>query len=121
LKRVLFLDDELEILELVEELFEMAGLEAVTASNPKAALDLLEKESFDAIVSDIVMPEMSGIEFFHIVKDKGKLVSPFVFITGFAAENEKIDELIGNGVDKLFLKPLQIYEIAEYIKKRCEE
>ena len=115
--KVLVVDDEQDILDLVDELFSMAEFEVVTRTSASEALELIANEKFDAIVSDIVMPEISGLQFFETLKEKGQLVHPFVLITGYANENPEAEALVGNGVDKIFVKPLQFYEIAEYLKR----
>ncbi len=116
--KILVVDDEEDILELAEELFEMANFEVVTELNAVDAVKALEGGlKVDAIVSDLVMPEMSGIEFFKKLKELDLLVHPFLFVTGYANENPEAEELLSEGVSKIYLKPMQIYEIAEYISK----
>ena len=94
----------------------MANFEVVTQLKAIDAVKELEGGlKVDAIVSDLVMPDMNGIEFFKALKEKNLLVKPFVFVTGYANENPEAEALLKEGVDKIYLKPMQIYEIAEYI------
>jgi CheY-like chemotaxis protein len=120
--KILVVDDEEDILELAEELFEMANFSVVSKSSAVEALAFLEAgEKVDAIVSDLVMPDMNGIEFFKALKAKNLLVEPFVFVTGYASENPELEELVKQGVAKIYLKPMQIYEIAEFISKELNQ
>jgi putative nucleotidyltransferase with HDIG domain len=72
MKRALFVDDERESLEALKGMLERQGLpwEAAFATSGKSALDLLSKESFDAIISDIRMPEMDGAALLKIACER---------------------------------------------------
>jgi CheY-like chemotaxis protein len=116
--RALIVDDDGDILDLAAELFSMSDIEAFPCSSAQAAIEALETETFDAIVCDIVMAGMTGLEFHKAIKANGTLVRPFVFISGYSSENPEAEALVASGdVDKIFLKPLQFYEIADYIKR----
>jgi DNA-binding NtrC family response regulator len=60
--RILLVDDEKEFTRILSERMETRGLTVVTAKNGPAALKKAEKERFDAIILDMFMPEMDGIE-----------------------------------------------------------
>ncbi len=60
--KVLLVDDEKEFTRILSERMETRGLTVVTAKNGPAALKKAEKERFDAIILDMLMPEMGGIE-----------------------------------------------------------
>jgi len=62
LPRILIVDDEAAIRSLLETAFERHGYEVRTASNGAEAVDLCGIESFDAVVSDVVMPGMNGYD-----------------------------------------------------------
>jgi CheY-like chemotaxis protein len=63
-KRVLVIDDELTTTELLQELLEKEGYEAVTASDGREGLEHLEEaeEAFDLVLCDVMMPFMSGVQ-----------------------------------------------------------
>lgn len=63
--RVLVVDDELQIADLVREVLEWEQYEAQVAQNGQAALDLLATFPADLIISDVMMPVMTGIELCH--------------------------------------------------------
>lgn len=61
--RILVVDDESHILQIVASVLERAGYETITALGPRQALDIITiRGAFDLVVSDIVMPEMCGPE-----------------------------------------------------------
>jgi len=61
-KRILLVDDEADFLDVVGEFLQEQGYDVVTAPNGAAALDILQKEAFDLLLSDINMPGMKGFE-----------------------------------------------------------
>lgn len=62
MKRLLIVEDELDIAETLKAMFEDEGYEVWTAGNGRQALELLEREPVDLVITDIMMPVMSGEE-----------------------------------------------------------
>ena len=96
--RVLYVDDELGLLEIAKLYLEESGEFSVTTiDSVSAALDLLGKEKFDVIISDYQMPGMDGIEFLVEVRTRfGKI--PFILFTGKGRE-EVVIQAINSGAD----------------------
>jgi two-component system NtrC family sensor kinase len=81
--RVLVVDDEAEIAELMRAMLESAGFEVATAESGALALELLGEARFDAIVSDLRMPEMDGAGLWREVKSRHPaLARRMLFVTG---------------------------------------
>lgn len=81
--RVLVVDDESEITELMREILESAGYEVATAESGAVALALLETARFDAIVSDLRMPDMDGATLWReIDQHHPQLSRRMLFVTG---------------------------------------
>jgi CheY-like chemotaxis protein len=61
-RRILVVDDEPQIRDMLHEALVRAGYEVHEASDGKLAIDMLRKQSFDVVISDILMPEKDGLE-----------------------------------------------------------
>ncbi len=95
--RVLFVDDVRSILNVAKILLEREGLDVSTAISPKEALEMMEREKFDAIISDYMMPVTNGVEFLKKIRQSGD-DTPFILFTGRGKE-EVVAEAFNNGTD----------------------
>jgi two-component system chemotaxis response regulator CheY len=68
--RVLLIDDELMVRKIVRKMLERAGHEVVDVENGRMGLDRLERAPFDLIVTDIIMPDVEGIEVLMTVRER---------------------------------------------------
>jgi two-component system NtrC family sensor kinase len=81
--RVLVVDDEPELVSLMRDIFENAQFEVASAESGAVALELLAEARFDAIVSDLRMPDMDGAALWREVRDRHPLLARrMVFVTG---------------------------------------
>lgn len=119
--KILVLDDEEHIRTLLNDILETENCEVAQVECGQDALELLEKEKFDAIFTDVGMPGMSGWELVEIVRKKDIKI-PIVLITGWG-EIVGPDEQKEKGVDWVVAKPFnvsRIIEVTNEIKKRRE-
>ncbi len=79
---ILIVDDEPAILETMQEMFRMKGVDSTTVTSAREALQIMDETDFKLILSDINMPEMSGPDFFNELKRRGNETC-FVFMTGY--------------------------------------
>lgn len=103
-KRVLVVDDDPLVATIAKNKLSLAGFEVETASNGAVALHLVQRTRFDAIVTDIVMPRMDGVDFYKALKnDPRTLDIPIIILT----ENSRYRDLFHQlGVDSFLEKPL---------------
>jgi EAL domain-containing protein (putative c-di-GMP-specific phosphodiesterase class I) len=79
--RVLLVDDEAELLDVLSRGLRKRGHEVETTGSPREVLELIAKKDFDVVVSDISMPEMDGIQLLRAVRERD-LDLPVVLMTG---------------------------------------
>ncbi len=108
-RRLVLIDDEPMILELLQEIFTREGYDVVPFSDAQAAMEYLKGNSAHAIISDIVMPGMNGIELLIHVKSNYQHI-PVILITGFSGKYTP-DEIISMGADGYFKKPFHNREL----------
>ena len=117
--RVLYVDDEHDLLDIGKVFLERSGdFYVTTIDSATAALDLISRERFDAIISDYQMPGMDGIQFLLEVRTKFGQV-PFILFTGRGRE-EVVIQAINSGADFYLQKggdpSAQFAELAHKIK-----
>ena len=113
--KMLVVDDEPGIRELLLDILNFLGYQSIMAANGVEALETLTRNEVDLIISDIRMPQMSGIELLKAVKNQN-LEIPFVLISGYKVN--EVDKVFAEGLANGFLaKPFGIEQIKALIAK----
>jgi len=114
--KILLVDDELDILEIVSYNLLQEGYDIITASNGKEAVTLAEKYHPQLILLDIMMPEMGGIEACKIIR-KNKVLDNTIIVF-FSAKGADYDQIIGfeAGADDYITKPIKPKVLISKIK-----
>lgn len=112
-ERLLFVDDDASILLLVYDVLSDAGLNVKTAQSGEEALQILERETFDLVVLDIMMKGISGLEVCRRVR--GQVKCPILFLS--AKDDVKdIVKGLGLGADDYLTKPFVLEELVARIQ-----
>ena len=109
MSRILVIDDEDVIRALVREILETAGHETTGAESVERALALLEDHEFDLVVSDVIMPGLSGLELLDAVQSR-RASLPVVLITG-AGTYDTLSQALTRGAAGLVTKPFSHAEL----------
>jgi signal transduction histidine kinase/ActR/RegA family two-component response regulator len=120
--RILVVDDEEYVRALLRDILEAEGCEVALAEGGREALRLFETEQFDAIFTDVGMPEMSGWELARAVREQNSRI-PLAVVTGWG-EAVGSSERKAAQVDWVVAKPFdtsQITEIAHEVFRRRKE
>ncbi|HXK26449.1 MAG TPA: response regulator, partial [Myxococcota bacterium] len=89
---VLFVDDEVNILKALQRLLRMEDMHVLTASRANDALELLERNPTQVVVSDQRMPEMSGVDFLAVVRERHPDIVRMM-LTGYTEMNVAVDAI----------------------------
>ena len=112
--KVLLVDDEEDFLEVMAERMRARGFDVTTSSTASEALEMIEKESYDAIILDFMMPAMDGFETLEAIKER-RPESQIILLTGYATL-EKGVEAMKLGATDFIEKPADLEKLTEKIK-----
>lgn len=116
---ILIADDEPNIRRVLEATFQREGYEVMTAESGKKALDILKaNQSTDVLISDLIMPDINGVELLEIVRDTNPSVS-VVMITAHGTIKTAVDAMRLGAFDYV-TKPFDVDELKTLVKKAIE-
>lgn len=118
-EKILLVDDEQDFIDTLAERMRTRGMDVETSTSPGAALKRVEEESFDAVVLDLRMPEMDGLEALKILKEKRPELQ-VILLTGHATVEKGIEAMKLGAMD-LMEKPADLSTLMEKIHKAQAE
>ena len=113
--KVLIVDDEEMAIKLVEHQMKLDGFEVITSTDGREAVDLIKSQEPDLVISDIMMPFMSGLELLELIKAEQKKI-PVILVSALD-DVEVIQTAIGMGADDFVIKPVKMDELSLRIKR----
>ncbi|MBS1793490.1 MAG: sigma-54-dependent Fis family transcriptional regulator [Acidobacteria bacterium] len=110
-EKILIVEDDADLRELIEEIFEEDGLTVVSCANGRRALEYLSDaaETVDLIVTDVQMPEIKGDELLQYVRQT-RAETPVIVITAFGSVENAV-EMVKKGAFQYLVKPFQTKEL----------
>lgn len=111
--KIFIVDDDKDIVNLVEDILTDDGYEIEKAYNGRDALEKINKNHFDLIILDIMLPDIDGLEVCRKIRDSVDV--PILFLT---AKSKSIDKVVGFeiGADDYITKPFDDNELASRVK-----
>lgn len=122
--RILTVDDEEHILELLKYNLESSGYDVIQAETGEQAIDILVQDKVDMVLLDLMLPGMDGLETLRKIRSNDQLKrTPVIMLT---AKSDEIDTVLGleMGADDYIGKPFGVHELTARIKavfRRTEE
>ena len=120
-KKILLIEDNLDMRENTKEILELSGYDVETAENGKIGVKKAFGDDYDLIVCDIMMPELDGYGVLRMLNKQSQTASiPFIFLT---AKTEMIDLRRGMnlGADDYLTKPFDDVELLDAIEMRLKK
>lgn len=114
---VMNVDDSMTMRKIVTLALKTQGHTVIEAEHGRQALDLLPQNSIDAIILDINMPVMSGIEFLEEIKKNGTYKKLPIIVLTTQGEDALKDKAISLGASAFMIKPFQKEELLSTLKK----
>lgn len=114
-KKILVIDDSSTNIVLLNAILLQHGYDVLTAFSAKEAYKLLENESPDLILLDLLMPEISGIDFLEEIKKQSNLRNIPVVIVSAVGSKENISLTRELGAVSFISKPVNIDELMEQV------
>jgi len=116
--RLLIVDDEQSMRDMLRIVLKRDGYDVQMAENGKRAIELLRRESFDLLVSDIQMPDATGVDVLRVAKDVNRDIVVFM-MTAFASTDTAVEAMRLGAVDYL-TKPFNVDELRLKVRQQLE-
>lgn len=117
---ILVVDDDEDILDLIERHLSNRGYEVLTAYDGEQAISLLEKLSFDLVITDLKMPKFDGMEVLKRAKEKDPNIE-VVILTGHGTMDSVVEALRDGGAFDYLQKPLHNIKQLSFVTKKAIE
>ncbi|HAD98087.1 MAG TPA: response regulator [Cryomorphaceae bacterium] len=117
--RILIVDDEPLIRDALAFKLTKEGYYVETAEDGEKAIEILDRERFDVIISDVMMPFISGFELLQILKERGT-EAPVLMLTSLNSESA-VNKALDLGADDFMTKPFSPKDLSTRIKKLLEK
>ena len=119
-ERILFVDDELTLTEIVKKMLERLGYDVVAKSSSIEALETFQAqpENFDLIIADQTMPHITGVSLAHEV-NRIRPDLPFILCTGMV-DSQKLDKK-ATGIREILTKPVTIGKLAQVVRQTLDD
>ncbi len=113
--KILLVDDELNFLKSLKDIFELEGYKIFTVANGFEALQLLEKQTVDVVITDIRMPKMTGMALLEQIVQRWPHILVFM-LTGYGSIENAVQS-VKTGAENYILKPVDAHDLIENVRK----
>lgn len=117
--KILVVDDEQEIVDMIVRNLKLEGYNIEGLTDPEEALERIKEENYQVVITDIKMPELSGVDLLKEIKKIDGIVQ-VIMITGYVTPSNIISSLSRGANDCLF-KPLDMDRLKEAVDNSLEK
>ncbi len=110
MRRILVIDDEKGILDVVRSVLSMAGFKVEIASSGRNGIQKFDDGCFDLVITDMIMPEIDGRDVVKHIRNSGR---PYTPIIGFSGTPWRLEE---GEFDTVFLKPFPLADLVHAVR-----
>ena len=115
---IMMVDDDKELLEIYDKIFKLNGFDVISCENGEKALAVLAKNQISVVISDIIMPKMSGIELLREIKKRNPQTE-VIMLTAEGSISGAV-EAVKEGAFSYLVKPAEVDDLISNIKKAAE-
>lgn len=108
------MEDDEHVRDVTRRILKMKGYDVTTASNGALALQELDKDIFDIIVTDLMMPVIDGVELIRVLRNERKSNIPIIVMTGSGMD--RIDALTFSGLSSV-TKPYEMEDLLAVVAR----
>ena len=113
-KTILIIEDDNHVLSMMKKYFEYLGYNIITASNGLDGLKMLRSKDYDLVITDIVMPYVSGVGIISVIKEKTPGL-PVIAITAYGKNPERL--AAEKQADLVLRKPFEMERLKDHVVK----
>lgn len=117
MKRILVVDDEIGALTLIGIMLERGGFDVLKAKDANSALGLLEQETPDMIILDVMMPGIDGIELCKIIRKRKETAQTPILILSARGDAESVMQGMAAGANDYLPKPILHHDLVSKVEK----
>ena len=115
--RILVVDDDNSVRDLLKEILEMNGHLVDTAENGKMALDLIKRNPYELVIMDRNMPMLDGVQTVTIIRTNPNLSAMKIIMCTSASVVKEVDEAFKAGANDYLVKPIEIAKLLAKVGK----
>lgn len=109
MSHILIVDDDIRILKLLKKFLSQNGYLVSTSASPSEAIELISNFTYDLIILDVMMPEITGLEFAAKIKNSGSIM-PIIMLTALSEPEDRVKGL-ESGANDYLTKPFEPREL----------
>jgi DNA-binding NtrC family response regulator len=113
-KTIFIIEDDTHVLSMMKNYFEYLDYHIITASNGLDGLKMLKSENYDLVITDVVMPYVSGLGIISVVKEKSPNL-PIIAITAYGKHPERL--AAEEKANVVLRKPFEMQKLKDYVVK----